>query len=115
MNGYNKYIERVREAASDAESAYLVRSRLKRLILLCSRLVAEICGITPPSLPGPFRAPEGSSLALQDIAHHCTKLVELSGIMCQPSEPMDSRWQHSYGCLKTHLDEIERLLSEAKL
>jgi hypothetical protein len=80
----------VREAAVDPKAAYVIRSRLERLLLSCAG-VSQTSGI------------EGISTA-------CDKLHELSASVCRPSESLDVRWDEGWSQMRPALDELEALL-----
>ena len=56
-----KQIDYVVQAAADPSSAYLIRSRLRRTILSCARLVADASSAPKPDVPGLFVARAGTS------------------------------------------------------
>src|SRR5580698_10469415 len=93
------------EAAESPEAAYLARIRLKRLILNCSRTIAQESGIAEPILPGPFEAPSASSPVVREIAAVCSRLSESAEILCQPSEPLNDRWRQGWGDVHHELEQ----------
>jgi len=99
------------EAAVSPEAAYLARTRLKRLILSCGRVIARENGVIEPALPGPFQAPPGSPLVTHQIAELCSRLSESAEILCQPSEPLDDRWCKGWGEVHNELKLLDRLLA----
>ncbi len=99
------------EAAASPEAAYLARTRLKRLILNCSRVIARENGITEPILPGPFQAPADCSEVVRAIADSCSRLNESAEILCQPSEPLDERWRTGWAQVHDELNVLDKLLA----
>ena len=106
-----RHLALVREAASSPEAAYLARTRLKRLILTCSRAVAREHGVPEPSMPGPFQAPPGASETEHLIAVLCSRLSESAEILCQPSEPLNTRWRSGWAEAQADLDALDRALA----
>lgn len=103
-------ITQVKQAASDRSSAYLFRSRLKRLILSLNRSLAQECGQEQPVLPIELIIFAKASSRNKEINYHSNRLVELANTICQPSEPLDSRWKRMWHDTKEHLDALENLL-----
>ncbi len=102
----------VRESASDPKAAYVIRSRLERLLLTCARLTAERSGLTKPDVPGPIapRAPAD----VQGVAAACDTLYDLSSSICRPSESFDTRWDEGWARISPALNELERLLESQR-
>jgi hypothetical protein len=103
-------IRAVREAIKDPDSAYLVRTRLKRTTLSCARLIAMHCGCSPPELPGPFHAPPGASMELQNICGVCNRIYNSTSNICQPSEPLELRWRNAWSALEDDLQSLESMV-----
>jgi hypothetical protein len=105
-----KGIAAVREAIKDPNLAYVARTRLRRSILSCTRLVAVFCGCTEPELPGPFYPPSDASHSLKNIASTCNRIYNATSNLCQPSEPLESRWRNAWSALETDLQSLESML-----
>jgi hypothetical protein len=100
-------IEKVRDAAADPGAAYLIRSRLRRAILGCVRMVADDLGARKPDVPGHFVAPAGSSDTDREIFAVCTCIDGIARELCQPSESFDVRWERGWAILQRELDRLE--------
>lgn len=103
----------VRESASDPKAAYLIRSRLERLLLSCARAIAERADLVTPDLPGPV-ATANLTADLQRLAEACDALYRLSSSICRPSEARDARWDEGWTRISPALDEVERLLASQR-
>jgi hypothetical protein len=106
-----RQVDQVRRASVSTEAAYLARTRLKRTVLSCSRLISRRCGLPQPTLPGFLSVPSDSSHRVHKIADCCNRLVESAGVLCQPSEPLDSRWRIGWDGIRKDLDELDNLLA----
>jgi hypothetical protein len=100
----------VREAIQNPDMAYVARTRLKRSILSCARLVAKCCECSEPELPGPFHPPENASRDLKEIVHICNRIYNSSSNLCQPSEPLEARWRDAWRILEIDLNNLESML-----
>jgi hypothetical protein len=99
----------VRQSASDPKAAYLIRSRLERLLLSCARVIAQRSDIVKPDLPGPVATADLTE-DVQSLADACETLYRLSSSICRPSEALDARWDEGWSRISPALDELERLL-----
>jgi hypothetical protein len=104
-------IERVREAACDPAAAYLIRSRLRRAILGCARMVANAHGAAKPEMPGQFVAPDGCSAADNAILALCNRIHGIALELCQPSESFDVRWADGWALLQHDLGRLHRAVA----
>jgi hypothetical protein len=104
------HIELVRSATNRPEAAYAARTRLKRLILACSRMIAQEYGAEEPVLPGPFKAPPAAPQDAQRIANCCSRLADMAKTLCQPSEPLDIRWRAGWTRVQGELTSLEDAL-----
>jgi hypothetical protein len=104
MDRLEELLEAVHTAAADPDGAYVLRSRVRRLVLACTRGVAEQEGLERPMAPGPFvsRVRDPSSAR---ICRACNLLYSRTESLCQPSEPLDDRWRRGW-------DDAEAALSE---
>lgn len=103
-------IKKVRDAASVESVAYLFRSRLKRLILNLNRSIAVECGLEKPILPGKLIVPAQASETIRRVNYHCNRLQEIANTICQPSEPLDSRWTRMWNSAIGHVDALDELI-----
>jgi hypothetical protein len=104
-------IEKVRDAADDPAAAYLIRSRLRRAILSCARMVAGEYGAQKPDIPGVFVAPTGSSDTDFEIVALCNRIHGIARELCQPSESFDVRWKDGWAILERELDQLYAALA----
>lgn len=106
-----RHISLVKESAGDLAAAYVARTRLKRLLLACSRMIAREYGLAEPVLPGPFEVPAGASEQFHELARRCNRLVGTAQTLCQPSEPLDVRWRSEWATVHAELEHIDRILT----
>jgi hypothetical protein len=100
----------VRATIREGRSGYLFRTRLKRLVLSCNRLIAKESGLLAPTVPGRFAAPSGGSEFLQELAASCRRVYSATLEACQPSEALDERWRRSWSLLDRELGLLEGVL-----
>jgi hypothetical protein len=98
-------IRAVRTAANDPRGAYLIRSRLRRSILACTRAVAEAEGFDKPALPGQWISPVSDNG--RKIVSLCRRIHDRSQTLCQPSESFDVRWEAGWDLLQGDLAELQ--------
>ncbi len=106
-----KQVFLVKESVGDPTAAYVARTRLKRLLLACSRMIAREYGLEEPVLPGPLHVPEGASPPFNELALRCNRLVGAAETLCQPSEPLDDRWRTEWATVAAELEHIDRILT----
>lgn len=106
-----KQVFLVKESVGDPTAAYVARTRLKRLLLACSRMIAREYGLEEPVLPGPLHVPEGASPQFNELALRCNRLVGAAETLCQPSEPLDDRWRSEWATVSAELEHINRILT----
>ena len=94
-------IEDIRAAARDPRAAYLIRSRLQRLVLSCERLEARRRGAQPPLFPG-----YGNGLD-DPLPRLSREIRETAAKLCQPSESFDVRWERGWAALAPLLDALQ--------
>jgi hypothetical protein len=107
-----KRIDNVVASAADPRAAYLIRSRLRRAILSCARLVAESHGSQKPELPGVFAAPPGAPPLDRRIIALCNRILLGARELCQPSESFDVRWEEGWALLSVEFDDLREALIE---
>ncbi len=98
-------IEKARACAADPESAYLLRTRIKRAILSATRLAAASAGNCPPKFAAPVEMVTESKEA-HEVFDACNHLIVVTKEMCQPSEALDCRWRQR---LSEVLEGLKRL------
>ena len=99
-------IEMVREAGDAPESAYLVRTRLRRALLGSARFATSISETSEPALPGNYSIPADASPAAAKVIDLCGQIHARTLRLCQPSEAFDARWKREWG---SHMMDLERL------
>lgn len=104
-------IDKIYEAAQDPAAAYLIRSRLRRTILSCARLVADAAGSNKPQVPGLFVVPQGASETERNVIQLCNRIYGIAGELCQPSESFDTRWEDGWALLSAELDRLRTQLT----
>jgi hypothetical protein len=104
-------IAAVFEASEDPTAAYLIRSRLRRAILSCARLVAQTAGAAKPEVPGVFTPPPGCSQLDAQIIALCNRIGAAARELCQPSESFDVRWERGWTTLKLELDQLKQVVA----
>src|SRR4051794_16774116 len=113
MNTTQKFsvtLDSVRSAAASPASAYLIRTRLKRAILDCTRFAASCCGLPLPNLLGEWRPPSSASRQVRELVAKCDEIRAKTLHFCQPSEALDIRWEENWESLQLDLDELEALV-----
>jgi hypothetical protein len=103
-------IDDVVSAAADPRAAYLIRSRLRRAILSCARLVAETHGTPKPDIPGVFATPPESDASDARVIALCNSIFFSAQELCQPSESFDVRWEAGWALLGAVLDDLREAL-----
>jgi hypothetical protein len=100
------------QSAGDTEAAYLVRTRLRRVLLSAVRHVAELEGASAPELPGCFVLPPDCTARSQALIEICNRLYRDSEVLCQPSEALDVRWRDGWQALSVDLARLRALLAQ---
>ena len=100
----------VRDSASDPRAAYVIRSRLERLMLTCARAASEASGLPKPELPQPTPAVRQAPSGARSLVAASSKLYDLSSSICRPSESFDARWDEGWPPISRALDELEAVL-----
>jgi hypothetical protein len=105
-----RQLDAVREAAVDPRAAYVIRSRLERLLLSCARLTSDLRGSAKPDMPRHIGVSAADSSDVRKIAAVCNALHDLTGSICRPSESLDVRWDEGWARISAALDELESVL-----
>jgi|GEM_PF-1747571 len=99
-------------SAKEPESAYALRTRLKRTLLSTGQMAAECAGIAEPLMPEDVQRMHIENPKLSEILRICVSLLGKSRALCQPSEALDSRWRLGWVGVCQDLDLLEiQLLS----
>lgn len=107
-------VDSVCEAAADPQGAYLIRSRLRRMLLNCARQVAELQGVQKPVYPGQWVVVPGAPDEIQKVMAVCRRVYQRSEHLCQPSESFDVRWEDGWRELSADLENLQNLLSRLR-
>ncbi len=105
-------IAKVRADVAEPESAYLLRTRIKRSILSAARLAAEQLGTEGPVLPEATVPPIGAAGKPGTVLASCNRLIARTRHLCQPSEALDLRWRQGWHEVLEELAALERALTE---
>lgn len=105
-------IKAVRDIASDPDSAYLLRTRVKRALLSIGRLAAYHAGVETPRLPSTMSLPDQASLSSRNLIASCNGLLLSTRKLCQPSEALDTRWNEGWATVIAELAHIEKQLMD---
>ena len=103
-------IKAVRDIAGDPDSAYLLRTRMKRALLSIGRLAAHHAGVEAPKLLGPIYLPDEAPVISRNLIASCNHLLSNTRNLCQPSEALDTRWNEGWARVIEELAHIERQL-----
>lgn len=107
-----RHLQSVSSAATSPEQVYVLRSRLRRLLLESHRALARECDIHLPKIPGILVLPPTASNEDMRIADIANRLFQASKSLCQPSEAFDDRWKRHWSELKTDLDALSDIFSD---
>ena len=105
-------INETKSAITDINAAYVARTRLRRLILNCGRMIARENHLVEPILPDRLEVPANASDHVRMVALCCNRLLEQANILCQPSEPLDDRWKANWKSVLSGLEQLRELISE---
>ena len=105
-------IKAVRDIASDPDSAYLLRTRVKRTLLSISRLAAYHASVEMPMLPETMSLPVQAPLSSRNLIASCNGLLSSARKLCQPSEALDTRWNEGWATVIAELAHIEKQLMD---
>ena len=110
LNSCLRMIYLARAAAQEPESAYVLRTRLKRSVLSAGQLAAAYAGIDEPVMPEDISHVDGVAPECSDVLRLCLSLLSKARTLCQPSEALDSRWRSGWSDVRNDLDALERAL-----
>jgi hypothetical protein len=103
-------IESARASAREPESAYVLRTRLKRSLLGVGQLAAKRAGVAGPVMPEDIGRMSLRDPASSHVLSICVSLLAKTRSLCQPSEALDSRWRLGWVAVHEDLDRLERSL-----
>lgn len=110
LNSCLRLIADAKASAIAPDSAYVLRTRLKRSLLGASQLAAAYAGVTEPSMPEDIDRLRVDDPLAGEILHICVSLLAKTSSMCQPSEALDSRWRAGWADVCKNLDLLEHTL-----
>lgn len=101
-------------SAPDPESAYVLRARLHRSLLMVGRFIANDL-----SQPLPLMPDDLERLGVQDddasrIVTMCNEVLAQSKSLCQPSESLEVRWKSGWNQVVVNLMLLEIALKRYK-
>lgn len=99
-------IAQVREAAEDVGSAYLLRTRLHRMLLSIQRGVAADLGLSIKA-PCLLEVMPTTSEASRRVIALCNSIMLESKHLSQRSESLDLRWQKDWLILQAKLSSLQ--------
>lgn len=104
----------VRAAADGAQSVYLLRTRLHRLLLSMQRGIGAQFGLEVIK-PGQLLLEGESDPTIRRISELCNEILRESVHLSQRSEALDERWEHAWTGLNGRLAELKSLLQKVAL
>lgn len=106
-----KEIQKIREVYAGVAPAYAGRSRIARLIVNTSLLIAESAGIDKLEMPRRLILPKDANPVVMEISIICNKILDISKTITMPSEPLDKRWESGWTEIIEYLNLLEIQLS----
>jgi len=103
-------IAATKASAINIESAYVLRTRIKRSLLGASQLAAEYAGVVGPLMPEDIERLRSEDPISAEILGICVSLLSKTRSLCQPSEALDSRWHSGWESVCYDLDILEQAL-----
>jgi hypothetical protein len=91
-----KHIDAAAHAVTGIGEAYVARTRLRRAVLACNRMIAARYALPDPVLPDRFEAPLQASEDVLKTINCCNRLSQQAHLLSQPSEPLDDRWKSNW-------------------
>ena len=101
----------VRAAADGTRSAYLLRTRLHRLLLSMQRGIGAQLGVEVIK-PGELTLKGSLDPTIRRILELCNEILRESAHLSQRSEALDERWEAAWTGLSAQLSVLEKLLLE---
>jgi hypothetical protein len=105
-----RLIGSAKASAREPESAYVLRTRLKRSLLGASQLAATCAGVAGPLMPEDIDRMSLRDPASSEVLRVCVSLLSKTRSLCQPSEALDARWRSGWAAVHQDLDLLERTL-----
>jgi hypothetical protein len=109
-------LDKVLEAAEDPGAAYLIRSRLRRAMLSCVRMVAESAGQHPPRRLLGLRERESTmDDEGREVLRLCRRVQAIAEDLCQPSESFDVRWEKGWASLHEEIASLRAAVAKREM
>lgn len=99
-------------SAPNPESAYVLRARLHRSLLLIGRWVAGELNCGLPVFPDDLKRLSVSDAEASRIMLLCNDVLAQSKSLCQPSEALEDRWKNGWNKVAENLMSLEAALLE---
>lgn len=99
-----------RASAVDPESAYVLRTRLKRSVMGVAQLAAARAGVPGPLMPDDIHRLTVDDPASAELVRLSASLLVKTRSLCQPSEALDSRWRSGWSTVRQDLERLEQAL-----
>lgn len=103
-------VKAAKASAEDPETAYVLRTRLKRSLLAAGQLAAELAGVQGPLMPEDIGRLIIKDQRSSEIVKICSSLIGKTRSLCQPSEALDSRWRSGWTAVHQDLHLLEKAL-----
>ena len=91
-----RQVQKIRQVASGGVLPYVGRSRIGRLVTGLNAIIDQV-----------------EDHHAEGLVHQTERLQSIAKTICQPSEPLDSRWREGWSELLTELDKLESVLAAA--
>ena len=102
-----EFLQEAKSSAADPESAYVLRSRLKRSVVAAAQLAATRAGVEGPIMPNDVSKLQIEEPQLAQVIQLAVSLLAATRKLCQPSEALDSRWRAGWSDLQGDLERLE--------
>jgi hypothetical protein len=99
-------------SAPNPESAYVLRARLHRSLLLIGRWVASDLNCELPVFPYDLKRLSAHDTEASRIMMLCNDVLAQSKTLCQPSEALEDRWKNGWNKVAVNLRSLETALRE---
>lgn len=99
-------------SAPNPESAYVLRARLHRSLLLIGRWAAGELNCELPVFPDDLKRLSVNDTEASRIVMLCNDVLAQSKTLCQPSEALEDRWKNGWNKVAVNLMALERALLE---
>ena len=105
-----RMIAAAKACASDPESAYVLRTRLKRSLIATAQVVALRAGVSESIMPEDIARMKVEDSGSAAVLERCATLLLKTHSLCQPSEALDLRWRTGWAAVQADLSLLEEAL-----